>query len=315
MLMMPRFPSFIQRPISDALGLHIAVMLMGFTALFVEWVKMPIPTLTFWRCLLGAGTLGLWHARHYTRKNAPRQPSPSAWHLFQWSLAWRLLLGGALLASHWGLFFYSVQQAGVAVGVVTYALNPLFTALLEALVLGGRFSTGMLFCAGLSVMGVGLLVGQNLLALASALPTQSALLDGLGWGVLSGLAFSLLMMQNRWLLQHLPASLLASSQQLLAAFFLIPWLWQASILFPTELFQWLYLLGLGVFCTGLAHLLFIRALRSISARQATVVSSLEVVYAMLLAWWLLQQVPLVSHWLGAACVLAAVVWIERIKKI
>ncbi len=298
----------------DTLSLHTAVLLMGLSALFVQWVDTSIFVLTFWRCVLGAATLGLWHACQHLHPLGRMQPFKPFVQSLGGQIGLRLLIGGALLASHWGMFFYSVQQAGVAVGVVAYAVNPLLTALLEALLLGGRFSFGMVFSACLSVLGVWVLSGHKGMMLTSTLHQNPILFGGVGWGIASGFSFSLLTIQNRWLMQRFPAPLLASAQQLLAAFILIPFAWPAHILLHLQATQWIFLFALGVFCTGIAHMLFIRSLRTFSARQATLSSSLEVVYAIGFAWLFMNHTPLLHHWIGAACVLLAVVSMDRQKQ-
>jgi drug/metabolite transporter (DMT)-like permease len=48
---------------------------------------------------------------------------------------------------------------------------------------------------------------------------------------------------------------------------------------------------LGIVCTGLAHTLFIASMRRVSAHSASVVASLEPVYGIALAAWLLGEKP------------------------
>jgi drug/metabolite transporter (DMT)-like permease len=68
---------------------------------------------------------------------------------------------------------------------------------------------------------------------------------------------------------------------------------------------------LGVFCTALAHTLFISSLRRLSAHTASVVSALEPVYGIALAAGLLAEIPGPRTLAGAALIVTAAVLASR----
>ena len=63
---------------------------------------------------------------------------------------------------------------------------------------------------------------------------------------------------------------------------------------------------LGVFCTAVAHTLFIRGMRNVNAQTASLIASLEPVYGILLALVFLGEVPTARTVLGGAIILGAV---------
>ena len=65
------------------------------------------------------------------------------------------------------------------------------------------------------------------------------------------------------------------------------------------------LIVLGVVCTALAHTLFIRSMRMLSAHTASVVAALEPVYGMALAFALLGETPNWRTLVGAVLIVAA----------
>jgi drug/metabolite transporter (DMT)-like permease len=65
------------------------------------------------------------------------------------------------------------------------------------------------------------------------------------------------------------------------------------------------LAALGVFCTAAAHSLFIDGLKRVTARTASIISSLEPVYGILLAFAFLNEVPSGRTVSGGAVILAA----------
>jgi len=71
---------------------------------------------------------------------------------------------------------------------------------------------------------------------------------------------------------------------------------------------------LGFFCTALSHTLFIQGMKRIRAQTASIISSLEPVYGILLALFLLGEVPAVRTLVGGAVILTAVLivtWKEK----
>ena len=71
---------------------------------------------------------------------------------------------------------------------------------------------------------------------------------------------------------------------------------------PREL---VLLIVLGVFCTALAHTLFIHSMRVLSAHTASVVVALEPVYGIALAFVLLGENPGWRTMIGAALIVGA----------
>jgi drug/metabolite transporter (DMT)-like permease len=128
--------------------------------------------------------------------------------------------------------------------------------------------------------------------------------QGLAWGVLSGFSFALLAVSNRALAARRAPTVIAFWQNVCAAACLAP----ALALAPTrpDAREFALLLVLGVVCTALAHSLFIRSMRVLSAHTASVVAALEPVYGIALAIVLLGEVPDARTMLGAVLIVGAV---------
>jgi len=69
--------------------------------------------------------------------------------------------------------------------------------------------------------------------------------------------------------------------------------------------DWLWLALLGVFCTGLAHSLFVASLRVLKARTAAVTFALEPVYGIFFAWLLFSETPSLGILAGGALIVLA----------
>jgi len=82
---------------------------------------------------------------------------------------------------------------------------------------------------------------------------------------------------------------IASYQNSFAALALVPFFLVDPVL-PTA-GEFFLLALLGIFCTALAHVLFIQALTRIKAQLASLIACLEPVYGILLALVLLREIP------------------------
>jgi drug/metabolite transporter (DMT)-like permease len=77
--------------------------------------------------------------------------------------------------------------------------------------------------------------------------------------------------------------------------------------------DWLWIGLLGVFCTGVAHSLFVASLAVIKARTAAVVFALEPVYGITMAWLLFDENPTLRMLIGGALIIVAIVVSSRLS--
>lgn len=265
------------------LALHAAVLLFGTAGLFARWLPVTPANLVFGRTLIAAAALAVaWRLRAPAARVGPGLP---------------LLMTGPLLAIHWTTFFEAIQVSTVAIGLLGYASFPLFTVLFS-LLSGQRPTRREVSAAAAVTLGLVLLVPNWSLAERAVL--------GLGWGLVSGASFAALTLANRRFAGRADPVLLALAQNAVAALCLAPWISWPLVAGAS---QWLGLLALGVVWTALSHTLFIAALRQVAAPQAAVVASLEPAYGIVLAWWLLGEVPGVREWLGGLLIVGVSAWL------
>jgi drug/metabolite transporter (DMT)-like permease len=215
-----------------------------------------------------------------------------------------LALGGLLLGSHWLTFFEAVKVSGVAIATLGFASFPAFTVLLEGLLFRERtrpseFAMVALVCLGL------ILVTPNF-----DLGNQATV--GLLWAILSGLLFALLSLLNRAGTRGLDPVQAALCQNLTVLLCFLPFAW--PLLPSLALLDWFWLALLGVFCTGLAHSLFVASLRVIKARSAAVIFALEPVYGIAFAWWLFHEIPTLRMLLGGTLIILAIFFSARMAR-
>lgn len=270
-----------------ALGaLHIGALFFGLAGVLGKLAHTTPTMIVFGRtafAVLALACFARWAGGRRWQRPSPRDSR-------------RLLLGGVLLAAHWLTFFIAIKVAGVAIATLGFASFPAFTVLLE----------GILFRERVRPMEavLVLLVSVGLVLVTPSFDLASQATGGLLWGVGSGLLFALLSLNNRATSASVPAVQAALLQNAVVAALLLPF--AAPQLPAVTAMDWLWIALLGVFCTGLAHSLFVASLAVVKARTAAVVFAMEPIYGIALAWLIFAEQPSVMMLAGGALIIFAI---------
>jgi drug/metabolite transporter (DMT)-like permease len=260
----------------------------GFIAVLVAAVEVSAEALAFWRLALAAATLAVAAlARRRRDLLAPRGRLAA------------LAALGAVQGVHWLLFFEAVKHGSVAVAVLTFYAAPLLLAVLAPLVLPERWSAVVL---GTAMVGV---VGIALIALDAGSQGGSS-----SWAVAAGLGSAatyaaLVVLAKRLLLARTSPLTIAFWDCLVGSLVVAPALLVAADVVPHGADEWAAVLALGVLLTGVSTLVYATLLRHVSAQAAGVLTFLEPVAGVLLAWALLSESPGGVTLVGGVLVLAA----------
>lgn len=276
-----------KRPWQGLLTANITVLFFGLAGVLGKLSALPSPLIVFGRVFFA----GLVLLPLCLLQRLPLRPRCTRDGF--------LLAGlGALLALHWTTFFQSIAVSNVAIGLLSFSSFPLFTAAFEPLLLHQRPSRVQVVAALLILPGIYLLVPSF------TLQDQTTL--GVFWGVLSGATFALLSVVNRGLGQNYPSLVISLYQDVVATLVLLPTLFLTPSTAMWAPHALLILLFLGIFCTALAHTLFIASLRHITAQSASLLASLEPVWGIIFGILLLQELPTPIALLGGVLILGAI---------
>jgi drug/metabolite transporter (DMT)-like permease len=201
---------------------------------------------------------------------------------------------------HWLLFFEAVDHGSVALAVLTFYAAPLVIALVAPIVLPERFSPVILVACGVGAVGIlaialdsgGTEGGRSPLAIAA----------GLGSAVTYA---ALVILSKRLLAAAVPPVTVAFWDCLVGAAAVSPVLLVAERVVPSGTNEWAVALTLGIVFTGLSTLVYATLLRHVTAQAAGVLTFLEPVSGVALAWLLLDERPGTATLVGGALVLAA----------
>jgi len=210
---------------------------------------------------------------------------------------------GALLAFHWTAFFRAIQLSSVAVGLLTFSTFPVFVTFLEPWFFGEKLRWRDVATAAVVAVGLALV--------PASWDVGNAAARGAMWGVASGMTFAVLSVVNRKYVGSYPAATIACWQNGIACVVLLPFVWGSGAA-PSPR-DWLLLACLGVFCTALAHALFVHSLRFVRTQLASVAACLEPVYGIAFAWLLLHEAIPARTLLGGGIILAATIGATRMR--
>lgn len=245
--------------------LHLSVLLAGFTGLFGKLVTLNETTLTWYRVAFTAAILLVF-------TGLPRVPKKKALSIMGC---------GALLATHWLLFYASIKASNVSIGVVCFASIGFFTSMFEPLILRRKFAWVELLFALITVAG-----------LVCIFSFDARYRVGIAIGIVSAATCSLYAITNKKtsvgvksrsvLVYQMLGGLVGVSCVIPIYLFFFPSS-QPVVVVPEGANLW-WLFCLALFCTVGLYLLQIMCLRQLSAFTVNLTYNLEPCYTILIAF-------------------------------
>lgn len=285
---------------SSLLQIHFSVFLFGFAGLFGKWISLDAISIVWGRVLFASIAFGLF----FIINKVAVFKLPAKTILF-------LAFLGGLLAFHWWTFFLAIQMSNVALGLLSFASFPVFTALLEPLFFKTPLNLKTILLVLLSSLGLYIILPEW--------DWQSEFVKGVFWGILSGLSFAFLTLFNQKIQRNklLPnknrSVILSFYQDLFALIVLTPFIGFSFI--NWEVNNWILIVLLGLVFTALAHFLYINGLKKEKATTASLASNLEPVYGIIFACLLLgEKIETNTIFGGLLILLAAFLSVIAVKK-
>ncbi|WP_299983151.1 DMT family transporter [Desulfobacula sp.] len=284
-------PSILNKGIAQ---IHIAVFLFGFAGLFGKFLSCSPLYIVLGRTFFASIALFIFSRFFSKTVLFAFGKKEISFFIFQ----------GILLAVHWWSFFLSIQISSVAVGLVTFSTFPLFVTFLEPLFFKEKLKTIDIFIAGAVFVGIFLVIPN--------FDFSNNITKGGFFGIISGFTFALLSLVNRRNARISDSIAVAFYQNLFAAIFLILPISTLQVE-PPQLSDLPNLIFLGVVCTALAHTLFIKSLTFIRAQTAAVIAGLEPVYGIILAFFMLNEIPQARTLVGGLIIIGTTILAGRLS--
>ena len=269
------------------LMIHIAVLFFGMAGVIGRGLTIPSFAVTFGRGFFSSITLFIV----IKCTNTPIK-------LQSRGDFWAYIAAGIIMALHWTTFMRSVQVASVAVGTITFSTFPLFVTFIEPVLFKEKLKVKSVICALLMLLGVSILVPPD---------GGGATVSGIVAGMVSALTYAILSLLNRRFSSRYAGSVVCFYEQSIATLALIPFMLAAPPAVTGK--DILSLVVLGVFCTALAHSLFVSSFKKVRVQTAGIISGgMESVYGILLAFLLLGEPPTAREIIGGCVVIAVTVY-------
>lgn len=228
-----------------------------------------------------------------------------------------LLFSGhfAALRRHWmhiliiGLISTALPATGLAISTqytsagfasILNALTPIFSALVAWLWLKEYLSPAMVIGILLGFGGVMVMVFDR-----DTISSNFLLLPVLA-GLIATFLYGLTGNYSRRFTPEVPTLAIVAGCQLFSALFLLPvaaFLWPEA---PIPASSWLYAVLLGVFCTGVAFILYFHLMATVGVARTVVATYLVPMFAMLWGKLFLAETVTPKMLVGAACIMAGI---------
>ena len=269
----------------NLMEIHSAVFLFGLSGLFGKFLMLPSTIIVLGRAFFSS--IFLLILILYVKKELKLKKKK---HYFY------LIIMGVLLAIHWSTFFESIQVSTVAIGLLTFSTFPVFVTFLEPFFLRERLKLFDVLIAIVTLLGVMLVIPKFQFGNSST--------KGVMWGIVSGFTYAILSMLNKRFVKEYSSIVIAFYEQSIATIVLIPFLFLNKPIFSLK--DILVLVLLGIVFTGISHSLFINGLKNIKTQTASIIASLEPVYGIVFAVFLLREIPTLREILGGIIILSTV---------
>ncbi|MGG6229735.1 DMT family transporter [Tenacibaculum sp. SDUM215027] len=212
------------------------------------------------------------------------------------------IIGGVFMAAHWITYFYALKLSNVAIGMLSLYTFPVMIAFLEPLFLKIKFNPIHIV--------LGLLVLLGLYILAPEFDIKNTQVQGVLFGLFSALCYSIRILILKQYVQQYNGVMLMFYQTIIITVLLVPVLFFMDISGFRE--QLPYLLLLGLLTTAIGHSLMVHSLQFFSASTASIISSIQPIFGILLAFVFLNEIPTWNTYIGGSLILTTVI-IESIR--
>lgn len=265
-------------------GLNIAVFVMSMAGLFAKLIAWPPVVIILGRATFTAPFLAFYLVAR--RRSFALQTKQHVLMLFGL---------GVMMMCHWTSYFTSIQVSSVAVGILAAFTSPIITTFLEPLFDGKRAYKEDVWVALIAFVGILFMIDNFSLGGSTLL--------GVFFGVLSAVFGSLRNIWSKGLMKQYGASVVMFWQMAFGAITLLPVLFFYQVdVTPVDVRN---LLILALFATAISHTLMLNCINQIGARATGVMMMIQPLYAILLAFLLLGEVPSIRIALGGILVLGA----------
>ncbi len=266
--------------------LNIAVLLISTSGVLGRYISMPPPITIWWRCLFAAILLGAfcWYKKIDLNISKSRD--------------WKtIIISGLFFGAHWVTYFYALQLSNVAIGMLSLFTYPVITVLLEPIFFKSKLNVKHV------LLGIIVLIGIYFLTPEFTLENNYT--KGVLFGLISSIFYALRNILLKKKIAHYHGSMLMFYQMVIITLVL----WPAFFFFEMNprTNDWGALIVLALVTTAIGHTLFVMSFKNFSISTASIISSIQPIYAIIFGFLLLNEIPAERTIIGGVLILSTVV--------
>jgi len=272
-------------------GLLLATLFISTSGVLGRYIAMPTEVIIWFRAAIAMVLLYLYckYKKIDLTIKSPKDYKP-------------FFISGLLMAVHWITYFYALKLSNVALGVLSLYTFPIIIALLEPLFIKVKFEPIYIL--------LGLMVLIGLFILMPEFNIESTQVKGILFGVFSAFCYAVRILILKQHVAKYNGTMLMFYQTLIITILLLPTLFFMDI--SSLKSQFPYLLLLAFLTTAIGHSLMLYSLKFFSASTASIISSLQPIFGIILAFYFLQETPTMRTFLGGSLILLTVI-IESVR--
>jgi drug/metabolite transporter (DMT)-like permease len=279
------------------LNLHLIVFIWGFTAVLGALITIHADALVWYRMLFAAVFLFLFIL---FKKESFRIPVREFF---------KLIFVGLLIAIHWIFFFEAIHVSNVSITLAVFSLGAFLASILEPIFYKRKVLWYEVFF-GLVIIA----------ALAMILQVEMHYFAGMMFALTSIIVGVLFTLMNGKLIENHEPSVI-TFYEFLAGVFFITIYFLFTNKFNVSFFilttnDWVYLLILSSVCTAYAFTASVKVMRILSPYTVMLTTSLEPVYGIILAYFIIGEKEKMSgeFYVGAVLIVIAVIVNGMLKR-
>lgn len=272
------------------LNLHLIVFIWGFTAILGALISIDADALVWFRMLFASVFLFLFL---YFNKESFRIPIKEFF---------KLIFVGLLIAVHWIFFFEAIHVGNVSITLAVFSLGAFLTSILEPLFYGRKILWYEVFFGLIIIAGLAMILQVEINYLSGILYALAS--------IIIGVLFTL--MNGKLIEKHEPSVI--TFYEFLAGVFFISIYFLITNKFNSEFFiltknDWIYILILSSVCTAYAFTASVKVMRILSPYTVMLTTSLEPVYGIILAYFIIggKEKMSIEFYIGAVLIVITVI--------
>jgi drug/metabolite transporter (DMT)-like permease len=272
--------------IKNISSLLLASLFISTSGVLGKYIAMPVEAIVWFRSVFAV--IFIYVFCRFTKVDL-KIKAKKDWTPF--------ILSAIFMAAHWLTYFYALKISNVAIGMLSLFTFPIITAFLEPFFTKAKFDPVYIL--------LGILVLIGLYILAPEFTLESAELKGVLLGFISAICYAIRILILKQHVANYNGSMLMFYQTLIITVLLLPVLFFVDISGFESQFPYLILLALVT--TAIGHTMLVKSLKHFSAATATIISSIQPIFGIIIAFIFVNETPNLNTFIGGSFILLTVV--------